>query len=295
MLVKINGRHFFSYGGPIKTKNKNKIPRLSLLVIIAGIFLLPQTARLSDITSEKIIELTNKQRIYYGYNILTANQLLAKAAYEKGQAILAAGEFKHNLGGRKFSDWIKDTGYKYSYVGENLAIDFVTSEGVIDAWLASESHKKNLLNQYYDEIGVAVIEGEFVGQNTVLVVQVFGAPPKAVMKPKVLGVDNGAYPVNQNSVFPYSLAYQPENLLTHSIARTIDNSLLTIKSASANLNNKLVINNIYNYSLNDLYKHFIQINFTILNTYSLIALSFLLSLIVSIVYFASFSNLYKLR
>ncbi len=148
----------------------------SLSVILIGIFLLPNTAYYSSITEEKIIELTNQERVSKKLNTITANQLLAKAAYEKGQAILEAQNFQHNINGKKFSVWVKDAGYQYSYVGENLAIDFITSEGVIKAWLDSPTHKKNILNEKFSEIGVAIIEGEFQGNNTTLVVQIFGSP-----------------------------------------------------------------------------------------------------------------------
>jgi len=148
----------------------------SLLVVLVGIFLLPTIAYPSSINEENIIKLTNNERTKAGLNIVTANQLLAKAAFEKGQAIIEHQRFKHDLDNKRFSAWIKDTGYEYAYVGENLAIDFVTSEGVIKAWLKSPSHKKNLLNSNFKEIGVAVIENEFQGANTILIVQIFGEP-----------------------------------------------------------------------------------------------------------------------
>lgn len=141
-----------------------------------GIFLLPNTAYLSTIDSENIINLTNKERKSNGINTLTANQLLTKAAYDKADALMKNQTFSHTIGDRKFSAWIKDTNYKYSFVGENLAINFMSSEGVIKAWLDSPTHKKNLLNDRFQEIGVAVVEGKFQGQNSIIVVQIFGTP-----------------------------------------------------------------------------------------------------------------------
>lgn len=155
-------------------KKSNKY-RLSLLIITLGIFLLPQIGYFSSITPEKIIELTNSERSSAGLKNLTNNQLLTQAAYLKGQAIFETQTFQHKIGEKKFSSWIRSTGYNYNLVGENLAIDFMTSEGVLDAWVKSPSHKNNLLNQNFNEIGVAVIEGNFQGQNSIVVVQIFGA------------------------------------------------------------------------------------------------------------------------
>ncbi|MEA3398344.1 MAG: CAP domain-containing protein, partial [Patescibacteria group bacterium] len=141
-----------------------------------GSFLLANTAFLSSITEEKIIELTNMERKKQNLPALTANQMLAKAAYEKGQDIFATQTFQHNINNNKFSVWIKNANYEYDYVGENLAIDFMTAEGALKAWLESATHKKNILNERFNEIGVAVINGNFEGEDTILIVQIFGTP-----------------------------------------------------------------------------------------------------------------------
>jgi hypothetical protein len=42
--------------------------------------------------------------------------------------------------------------------------------------MASQTHKDNILNAKYSEIGLAVVPGTLEGKETVLVVQLFGAP-----------------------------------------------------------------------------------------------------------------------
>jgi len=148
----------------------------SLLILVLGVFLLPKLAFLTSITEESIIELTNEERQAHGLQALTANQLLAKAAYDKGRAIFLSQEFKHNIDNKKFSSWIKNAGYNYSYAGENLAIDFYTSEGAVKAWMESPTHRQNILNDRFSEIGIAVVENEFNGRNSTLIVQIFGSP-----------------------------------------------------------------------------------------------------------------------
>lgn len=160
------------------TINKAKINCLLIypLFICLGIFLLPQLVKATVITEENLVKLTNQQRSLVGAKFLTTNELLAKAAYDKAQAIFSAQTFQHNFGDRKFSAWIKDAEYNYTFVGENLAMDFITTEGVIDAWLNSPTHKDNLLNTYFTEVGIAVVKGEWQGRNTTLIVQIFGSP-----------------------------------------------------------------------------------------------------------------------
>ncbi len=259
----------------------------SLLVILIGVFLLPKIAYLSTITPEKIIELTNQERQKAGLNELTANQLLTQAAYEKGKAIMETEEFSHNINDQKFSAWIKDTGYKYSYVGENLAIDFNTSEGIISAWLNSEAHKKNLLNSYYEEIGLAVIEGGFGGQNTTLVVQIFGVPPKGIVQPRISGINNQNYLIRQN--YLPSLIQNPraENLLTHSISQNLNNELILPMSYYQTYS-------LENNNLNKVNNFFEQYNLLSVVSYISITFSVILLLSMFYIYIFCFSHLIKL-
>lgn len=181
MVQKISERLYFVYNsGSKQSKQSNKLNfKLSLLGALLGIFLLPNLAYLSDITPEKIIELTNRQRQSAGLSGLTASRLLTQAAEDKSRAILNSQIFNHTINDKKFSSWIRAAGYGYSYAGENLAIDFDASEDVINAWEKSPPHKKNLLSPYYREIGAAVLSGKFQGQETTVVVQIFGAPAAA--------------------------------------------------------------------------------------------------------------------
>ena len=67
-------------------------------------------------------------------------------------------------------------GYNYVYAGENLAKDFGNTSRLMDAWMASPTHRENIVSSKYSEIGLAVVPGTLQGQETVLVVQFFGAP-----------------------------------------------------------------------------------------------------------------------
>jgi hypothetical protein len=73
-------------------------------------------------------------------------------------------------------DFILAEDYDYSYAGENLAKNFNSSKEVVTAWYNSPSHKENLLNKNYTEMGFAVVNGTLDGYKTTLVVQMFGKP-----------------------------------------------------------------------------------------------------------------------
>ncbi len=134
----------------------------------------------SAITPERVIELTNQKRLENGLAPLEINQTLNQAALAKAGDMFALDYWAHNSpSGRNPWFFFQQAGYSYLYAGENLARDFYTPEEVVQAWMASPSHKDNLLNGHYEEIGLAVVDGTLQGIETTLVVQLFGTPTPA--------------------------------------------------------------------------------------------------------------------
>ena len=132
----------------------------------------------ANITPERVIELTNQKRAELGLAPLTTNPLLNEVAQRKAADMFAFNYWAHTSpSGRDPWSFFKEVGYKYIYAGENLARDFMNSEGVVEAWMNSPTHKDNIVNPNYKEIGVAVVNGTLNGVETTLVVQVFGTPP----------------------------------------------------------------------------------------------------------------------
>jgi hypothetical protein len=196
-------------------KMDKKVRNNALIVILVGVFLLPKTAHLSTISEAKIVELTNKERISAGLPSLAENARLYEAAKAKAAAILETGDFSHAIGERRFSSWVKDAGYEYSIVGENLAIDFISSEGVLKAWRGSPSHLKNILSDKYQDIGVAVVEGVYQGQQTIVVAQIFGAPAQKQTQDEVVALSESQ---NEKTYFKDLLPWLAIKLLSGRLA-----------------------------------------------------------------------------
>jgi hypothetical protein len=134
----------------------------------------------SNITPEQVIELTNQKRLENGLPPLRLNQTLTQAALAKAGDMFAFNYWAHvSPSGRDPWAFFREAGYNYLYAGENLARDFNTSEAVVEAWMNSPSHRDNLLNGRYQEIGLAVVDGTLEGVETTLVVQLFGTPTPA--------------------------------------------------------------------------------------------------------------------
>ena len=131
----------------------------------------------SQITPEEIVELTNSEREEYGLSPLLLNMSLNEAARRKAADMFAFDYWAHKSpSNREPWDFFQEVEYDYIYAGENLARDFSTPEAVVAAWMMSPSHKDNIINGQYQEIGVAVVSGTLRGVETTLVVQLFGTP-----------------------------------------------------------------------------------------------------------------------
>ncbi|MBI3485340.1 hypothetical protein HY025_00175 [Candidatus Daviesbacteria bacterium] len=141
----------------------------------------------SDINVIDLINDTNEQRAKLNLPALKENALLDAAAAAKAQNMFTEDYWAHySPSGKDPWGFILSAGYKFSYAGENLARNFYTSSDVVNAWMESPTHKENIVNSRYSEIGMAVADGVLKGQKTTLVVQMFGTPFEAVAtKPTV--------------------------------------------------------------------------------------------------------------
>jgi len=133
----------------------------------------------TDITIPKLLQATNAQRAKYGAPKLVLNDKLSEAATNKGRDMFAKNYWAH-FGPNGETPWqfFRDADYEYEFAGENLAKNFLFSQGVVDAWMNSKTHRENLLRRDYTDVGFAVINGSLNGEETTLVVQEFGKPLK---------------------------------------------------------------------------------------------------------------------
>ncbi len=130
----------------------------------------------SQISPEEIISLTNAQRIAAGLFEVKLDPQLSAAAAQKAADMFARNYWAHvSPVGREPWYFITQAGYGYRYAGENLARDFSDAKSVVEAWVASPTHRDNLLNSHYQDIGIAVVDGTLEGRETTLVVQIFGS------------------------------------------------------------------------------------------------------------------------
>lgn len=181
-------------------ESNNHRPRIlhpAGLAVLVGILLLSQSSLellkathgiggfvlgyASNIDAGQVVEQTNQQRSANGLPPLTVNAALNAAATAKASHMFANNYWAHFApDGTSPWNFISNAGYNYSVAGENLARDFNDTSAVINAWMASPTHRANVVNNKYTEIGVAVVDGQLNGVETTLVVQMFGHRGTAV-------------------------------------------------------------------------------------------------------------------
>jgi uncharacterized protein YkwD len=124
---------------------------------------------------ENIIELTNRSRIENGVHPLTESEKLTRAAEAKVNDMFGSQYFNHDSpNGDSSFVFVEAAGYSYRYAGENLVRNFVCAETAQQALMNSPSHRKNILNEEFDEIGVSIEQGILDGKKTILTVYFFG-------------------------------------------------------------------------------------------------------------------------
>lgn len=169
--------------------HKAKILHSSSLLVIAFLLIIFQSVvtiipkirpnilgYAANISIQDVVNLTNQKRAEAGVAALSLNQTLSAAAYTKGQDMIAKDYWAHVApDGTQPWKFFSQFGYKYRYAGENLARDFSNASDAINAWMNSPTHRENLLNPKYKEIGIGVVEGDLAGSDTTIIVQFFGA------------------------------------------------------------------------------------------------------------------------
>ena len=144
--------------------------------VIHGL-VITKTDLLSAVIPKALVDLANVERLSSNISSLAINPILEKAAQLKADDMAAKGYFAHmSPDGTEPWFWFQKAGYEYSYAGENLAVNFSDSFDVDRAWMSSASHRANILNGKFTEIGIATAKGYYNGRETVFVVQMFGRP-----------------------------------------------------------------------------------------------------------------------
>jgi hypothetical protein len=232
-----------------------------LIIIIENLFFLisysfiPYSEFLANLIGQTIADLTNSSRLNYNILPLKINPLLSQAAQLKAEDMAQKGYFNH-VSPDNITPWywLDRVGYKYISAGENLAINFTDSEEVVKAWLNSETHRQNILNQNFTEIGIGIAKGTYQDKPAIFIVQMFGTPEISYVSQNSIPSSNN-YPVSSpmanqkpSSLPSAPLKTKPLQSINPSLVPTIAPTTITNPNnlnidKNSSVKSEMVINN----------------------------------------------------
>jgi hypothetical protein len=185
-MIKHAKKLFWAHGGNdhhphfLRKNSLKALVAVAILVLSAGFlgrFAISNSNFLAAIEAAFLVDLANEERSDFGVRTLSLNPVLVEAAQLKANDMAANSYFAHTSpNGVDPWHWFEKAGYDFKYAGENLAVNFSESQRVHTAWLESPTHRANIVNYRFTEVGIAQAEGVYKGKSTIFVVQMFGRP-----------------------------------------------------------------------------------------------------------------------
>jgi uncharacterized protein YkwD len=120
-----------------------------------------------------LVEQTNQERTKAEVPVLRVNAKLCAAARAHARNMAQQNKMDHVLDGQTPGDRVKKAGYVYQAVAENIARGQEGPASAVATWMNSPSHKENMLNRRYIELGIGIAQDS---QQRKYFVQVFAKP-----------------------------------------------------------------------------------------------------------------------
>jgi uncharacterized protein YkwD len=158
------------------TKTTYRAIAIVIIVYAAALLLIlkPFLAHASELTPQDILLLVNNDRKSAGLKPLAVDKSLSEVAQGKADDEAKNGYFAHiSPAGVRGLSLIKT---KYWIAGENLGLNFDNALSLEASWMASPSHKANLLNGHYTKTGIGISEGFYQGHKVNFIVEFFIMP-----------------------------------------------------------------------------------------------------------------------
>ena len=113
-----------------------------------------------SLSIDALVGAMNRERVARGLQPLRVNSRLSLAAGDRIEDMFEKRYFDHVApdGTQPFT-WADKRGYRYSLIGENLAVGYRSATSVVDGWMNSPGHRRNILTSGFDEIGIGIAQG----------------------------------------------------------------------------------------------------------------------------------------
>jgi len=155
---------------------KHYYPFIPLFVSIAALLMVVLSpvlskrnevlAYASDLNIQTLLKSTNIARQDSQAKALAINPILNAAAQAKADDMVKRNYWSHiTPDGKEPWSFIATAGYDYAKAGENLAYGFDSANQVIDGWMNSTSHRRNILDRSYSEVGFGIASSPNFNRN----------------------------------------------------------------------------------------------------------------------------------
>jgi uncharacterized protein YkwD len=144
-----------------RTGGAARLPLVAALVAVACA--VPVTAAHAATSAEgadTVVAMVNQERREAGCDPVTVDGRLTTAAQKHSKDQAEMGKMTHTgSDGSTAGQRVTRAGYKWSKVGENVASGTTSPQRAMQLWMASDGHRKNILNCAFENIGVGYADG----------------------------------------------------------------------------------------------------------------------------------------
>lgn len=121
---------------------------------------------------KRMLELHNQKRKGRGLPRLCVHPALQRAARDHSQDMIRRDSFGHGNVGKR----LRRHGYNWSRCGENIAPDpgSPSPGATFDTWMKSSSHRSNILDRKFEEVGIGLATGSHNGERKTMWTADFG-------------------------------------------------------------------------------------------------------------------------
>lgn len=171
---------------------------------------------------QQIFSLTNRFRAQHDRGELKINAELSRAAQEFADYLARTDTFSHTADGKRPSQRVREHGYRYCLVAENIAEEYnsagfttaALARAFVTGWRHSPEHRKNMLDGDLEDLGVGVARSQRTGRY--YAVQDFGRPKSKAIAFRITNETDAAL---HYTVDGQSFTLDPHYTATHTRCR----------------------------------------------------------------------------
>lgn len=143
---------------PPSTSEKETVPEISKTDTAVSD---TESAGFKSSYEDEVIKLVNEQRANYGLSPLSKDNGASKVARVRAKEIVKSFSHTRPNGSSCFTA-ASELGVTYRSAGENIAFGYSSPKQVVNGWMNSEGHRKNILSASFTKIGVGCYESSGV-------------------------------------------------------------------------------------------------------------------------------------